>query len=143
MMKKYISVLLLLCIICAFAAGCGGASAKTVDLTVLSSTLLSAELTNMTTNPGKYMGKTIKVRGPYAYSYWDETDTYYHCVVAYEDVAACCSQALEFIWTGEHSFPGDYPEEGTMIELTGVFGSYQELGKTYYCLRVDKITVLQ
>jgi hypothetical protein len=112
-----------------------------VDLTEMSSTMVYAEVYNITNNPDKYMGKTIRMSGPYQASYYDETGLYYHYVIV-EDAAACCAQGLEFIWNGEHTFPDDYPLAQAKIEVTGVFGSYEELGITYYYLAVDNIVLL-
>ncbi len=112
-----------------------------VDLTALSSTMVYAEVYNMMTDPDAYMGKTIKMSGQYYSSYFEETEQYYFFVVI-SDATACCQQGIEFIWNGEHTYPEDYPEDGTEVEVTGVFGSYQELDQTYYCLTVDDITRL-
>jgi len=162
-MKKYLSALLPLCLLCILATGCAGigtgidksqgnspavgvaspaVGAVDVDLTALGSTMVYAEVYNMMTNPKGYMGKTIKMEGPYNASYFDETGLYYHYVII-EDATACCQQGLEFIWNGEHTYPDDYPKEQERIEVTGVFGSYDELGKAYYYLSVDDISVLQ
>ena len=59
-----------------------------------------------------------------------------------KDAAACCAQGLEFFWSGAQTYPGDYPRNETPIELTGVFESYVESGRTYYHLAVDEIVVL-
>jgi hypothetical protein len=122
-----------------------GASAQAgdadVDLTALSSTMVYAEVYNMMTSPDDYIGKTIKMSGPYYASYYEETEQYYHYVVI-EDATACCQQGLEFVWSGEHSYPADYPDDNTRVEVTGVFDSYEELGTTYYHLVVDDIVEL-
>ena len=113
-----------------------------VDLTALSSTMVYAEVYNMMTSPDDYMGKTIKMSGPYYASFYDETGSYYHYVIV-EDASACCQSGLEFIWKGEHNYPNDYPADQTKIEVVGVFESYEELGQTYYYLSVDDIGVLK
>ena len=118
-----------------------GEGAVDVDLTVLSSTMIYAEVYNIMTNPNNYVGKTIKMSGPYYASYYDETGLYYHYVVV-EDAAACCMQGFEFIWSGDRAYPDDYPKDKAMIEVIGVFGSYEELSSTYYYLAVDDIAVL-
>ena len=159
-MKKTLYMLMLFCLILLSAAGCADNDARSgngssgtpgttaevkkvdVDLTVLSSTMVYAEVNNILTNPGKYIGKIIKMSGLYYSSYSDQTDLNYHYVVI-EDVTACCAQGLEFIWSGEHKYPADYPDEGANVEVTGVFGSYDELGMTYYFLAVDNITILK
>jgi len=116
------------------------AAAVDVDLTTLSSTMIYAEVYNMMAAPEQYIGKTVKMRGQYTSSYYEETQQYYHFVVI-ADAAACCQQGMEFVWNGDHAYPGDYPADGTVIEVAGVFGSYEELGETYYHLTVDEITV--
>jgi len=147
-MKKYFTLILILCLTCAAAAGCSGRNAAPVikadvDLTLLSSTMVYAEVYNMTTaSPEDYFGKTVRMSGPYYASYYETTDQYYHYVVI-EDATACCAQGLEFIWEGEHAYPDDYPEEAAMIEVSGTFGSYDELGRTYYYLSVDDLTILK
>ena len=161
-MKKYLSMLLLLCLIPILATTCSNegfsppdsSSPETqdnaaaaekiidVDLTVLSSTMVYAEVNHMLINPDNYMGKTIKMSGPYYSSYYDETGLYYHYVII-QDAAACCQQGLEFIWNGEHSYPEDYPETQAKIEVTGVFGRYEELGQTYCYLAVDDISLIK
>ena len=120
----------------------GEGAAKIIDLTVLSSTMIYAEVYNIMSHPDEYMGKTVKMSGPYYASYYDITDLYYHYVVI-EDATACCQQGLEFIWNGEHNYPDDYPEERTEIEVSGLFSSYDELGRTYYYIAVDDISILQ
>jgi len=168
-MKKYLSLFLTLGWICIFAAGCtdkdalnaesfaseseNGSSEKQqssvsagvsvdVDLTVLSSTMVYAEVYNMMVRPDDYIGKVVKMRGPYYTSYYDETDKYYHYVII-EDATACCQQGLEFIWDGGHTYPDDYPENNKNIEVVGVFESYEELGSTYYYLAAADISILE
>jgi hypothetical protein len=111
-----------------------------VDLTVLSSTMVYAEVLNMMTNPDDYIGKTIKVSGLYAVSLY--LGEYYHFVLV-EGVDACCPEGLMFILNGDHSFPDDYPEEMTQIEFAGVFGSYEGFDFPYYYLDVDDFIILQ
>jgi hypothetical protein len=117
------------------------ASPADVDLTLLNSAMVYAEVFNIVESPDKYMGKTIKMSGPYYASYFDETDAYYHYVIV-EDASACCSQGLEFIWNGTHNYPADYPADGEKIEVVGEFKSYVELGQTYYYIAADEIRVV-
>ena len=161
-MKKLVSILTLLCFLLMTAAGCakndaavadagisgarGGLSNADknvdIDLTMLSSTIVYAEVNSIMTTPDDYIGKTIKMKGPYNASFYDATNLYYHYVIV-EDAAACCVQGLEFKWKGEHLYPEDYPQEDSKIEVTGVFSSYEELGKTYYYLAVDDILIME
>lgn len=110
-----------------------------VDLTILSSTMVYAEVYNMMLNPDEYVGKTIKIKGPYYAEYWDDTQKYYHYVII-SDATACCQSGIEFIWDdNSHVYPDEYPENETEIEIRGVFSSYEELGQKYYYLNVEEI----
>jgi hypothetical protein len=111
-----------------------------VDLTSLSGTMVYAEVYDIMAYPEEYTGKTIKMGGAYYSSYYDQTGRYSHYVII-EDALACCQQGLEFIWNGDHAYPDDYPAAQAKIEVVGVFGSYDELGQTYYRLEVDGISV--
>ena len=111
-----------------------------VDLSVLSGTMVYAEVYRIMSAPYDYAGKTIKVKGTYTASYYEPTQKYYSYVVV-ADATACCSQGFEFEWVGK-SYPEDYPDEGDTIEVVGVFDSYDELGMTYYSLTVDSLRIL-
>jgi len=159
-MKKQIFALFLPVFLCAFMAGCRGDEAlpevvvsaeaavsdeKTsdvidLDLTLLSTTLAQAEASNILTYPANYEGKTIKLNGLYATEYNDKLNKYYHYII-YTD-QSCCVYPIEFKLNGEHTYPDDYPKPGTWISLTGVYGVYDELGKSYYYLSGDEIITL-
>ena len=106
-----------------------------VDLTRLSSTMVYSEVYNMKNAPGDYIGKTIKMTGQFVY--YENPDTkaqYFACIIG--DAMACCSQGLEFILTGKHTYPDDYPELGSEITVSGTFELYGE-GDNRYCRLVD------
>ena len=87
-----------------------------VDLTKLSSTMVYSEVYNMMVSPDNYTGKTVKMNG--AFAYYEDPETkkqYFACIIA--DATACCSQGLEFILTGEHTYPNDYPELNSEITV--------------------------
>lgn len=101
-----------------------------VDLTKLSSTMVYSEVYNMMVSPDNYTGKTVKMKGQFAYYEDPETKAqYFACIIA--DATACCSQGLEFILTGDHTYPKDYPELGSEITVTGTFEVYTESGFQY------------
>ena len=101
-----------------------------VDLTKLSSTMVYSEVYNMMASPDNYTGKTVKMNGAFAYYEDPETKAqYFACIIA--DATACCSQGLEFILTGEHTYPNDYPELNSEITVTGTFETYEENGYNY------------
>ena len=146
-MKKLFCLLTVIVMLCALAA-CGSANdaesnspeaaeanSIDVDLTKLSSTMVYSEVYNMMYTPDDYIGKAVKMRGQFAY--YEDPDTksqYFACIIA--DATACCSQGLEFVLTGEHTYPKDYPELGSEITVTGIFELYEENG-LQYCRLTD------
>ncbi len=113
----------------------------TVDLTVLSSTMVFAEVYNIMVNPQDYQGKTIKMDGQFwSYLAEDTGMLYLGCLIM--DATACCQQGIEFVLADESvSYPEDYPAEGTNITVEGEFRIYQENG-TMFCHLVDATMVV-
>ena len=149
-MKNFLTVFVLICLMC--LTGCsetdnnptegtekiGGID---VDLTVMSDTLISAEVYNILTNQSDYIGKTIKAKGSYAVYDAGNSRQYYHYIKIVEG-DQCCEMGMEFSLDGNHAYPDDYPEAEAKIEVTGVYESYEESGSIYYCLVVDDIVIL-
>lgn len=101
-----------------------------LDLTKLSSTMVYSEVYNMMCTPEDYNGRTVTMRGQFAIS--EDPDSgkrYYACII--QDALACCTQGLEFVLAGEHTYPDDYPKEGEEITVTGIFDIYEEDGFKY------------
>ncbi len=105
-----------------------------VDLTMLSSSMIYAEVYNMMTVPDDYVGKTVRMQGIYDTVYDDNTkQQYYFCIV--QDATACCAQGIEFVLEDGSA----YPEPGENVTVTGRFETYME-GENMYCtLRDAKI----
>ncbi|MDR2022045.1 MAG: hypothetical protein LBQ71_02055 [Hungatella sp.] len=108
-----------------------------IDLTKLSSTMVFSEVYNIMISPEEYVGKTIKAEGMFQVYQDSKNKNFYALVIA--DATACCQQGLELIWNGDHTYPDDYPEEESEIEITGVFQSYVEEGNTYYYVLVNDV----
>ncbi len=109
-----------------------------VDLTVLSSTMVYSEVYNMMVSPENYIGKTVKMKGPFAYYHDETTDNYYFaCII--QDATACCAQGIEFVLTEDYTYPDDYPEVNEEICVIGVFDTYQEGSYTYCTLRKARL----
>ena len=110
-----------------------------VDLTVLSSTMVYAEVYNMLyNNPESYLGKTVRVRGEFSIyqlvvdGVLQPAPVAYACIIA--DATACCAEGMEFVLEGDLTYTDDYPELGTEITVIGEFQSYEENGMTGYHL---------
>lgn len=120
----------------ALIMGCGALAEAPVelDLSVLSGTVVYAQVYDMAMEPEVYAGHTVRVKGNFNY-YRDEEigQEYFAAVIA--DATACCAQGIEFIWKGEHAYPRDYPPLDQEITVTGVFETYEEYGVEYMRLR--------
>lgn len=104
----------------------GQAKEADIDLTEMSSDMVYATVYQILSDPNSYVGKTIRAKGVYTASNYEETGQYYHFVVI-ADAAACCSQGLEFVWgDGTHVYPDEYPQEQAEIIVTGTFETYTE-----------------
>lgn len=132
---------LLAAILCAatLLTGCSTAPVEDatvdVDLTTLSSTMVYSEVYNIMSNPESYRGKSIKVDGLMFVDYDPELNSDYYAVII-EDATACCQQGIEFVCEHMESLPAD----GTKIEVTGEFGSYDAPGGgCYYCIYCDSV----
>ncbi len=132
-MKRWfcaISILMILWIM----PGCSESAVSTeyidIDLTKLSSTMVYSEVYNMMVTPENYLGKTVKMNGAFSIYYNAGLDQYYFaCIIA--DATACCSQGLEFVLSGDYTYPDDYPELGSDITVVGTFNTYEEDGYVY------------
>ena len=101
-----------------------------MDLSRLSGTFVYAQIYNLMTDPEPWLGKIIRVAG--YYSFYDDQEhgiVYHACIVP--DATACCAQGIEFVRAGEHNWPGDYPEDGAGITVTGRLEIYEENGYSY------------
>ena len=110
-----------------------------VDLTVLSSTMVYAEVYNMLYNdPESYLGKTVRARGEFSIyqlvvdGVLQPDPVAYACIIA--DAAACCAEGMEFVLKDDLAYPDDYPEPGAEITVVGEFQAYEENGMTGYHL---------
>ena len=102
-----------------------------VDLTILSSTMVYSEVYNMISYPEEYLGKTVRMKGPFAFFHDEATDNYcFACII--QDATACCAQGIEFVLTEDYVYPDDYPEVDEEICVVGVFDTYME-GEYRYC----------
>lgn len=91
-----------------------------IDLTRMSSTMVYSIVYQMVTDPQKYTGKTIKMKGIFS-SYVDEETNrrFFGCVI--KDALACCSQGLAFELAKPRKYPSEYPSEGASITIIGTF----------------------
>ena len=141
-MKKLILIISALVLVAVLTA-CGGKTVATgttetaakaaqsidVDLTQMSSTMIYSEVQNMMLKPADYVGKTVRMQGAFSVSEIGE-NRYFACII--KDATACCAQGIEFQWAGDHSYPADYPKDGSDITVTGEFTTYNE-GQQQYC----------
>lgn len=96
-----------------------------IDLSALSDTVAYTEIYNMSREPDKYLGKTVKMTG-ISYKYFDQTTkkSYYECTIY--DATACCTQGFEFQLKGN----AKYPKDEEKVTVIGKFT--KEKGKGYF-----------
>ena len=104
----------------------GASTGDFIDLTAMSSTMVFAEVFNMTTHPENYVGKTVKMQGIFSTGKLyaqegtlEDGSTVFACII--QDAAACCAQGIPFELAESLSSPEDYPELGDPITVTGTF----------------------
>ena len=98
-----------------------------VDLTKMSGTVVYAMVYQMVTEPVKFKGKRIKMKGFFS-SYYDEEieRRFYGCVI--QDALACCSQGLAFELSKPRKYPDEFPAEGNKITIEGDFDYEKDEG---------------
>ena len=124
---KIFSRTVIVAVLCIFAFASASDAAEKVsannvdlDLTRMSSTMVYSMVFQMVTEPKKFVGKKIKMKGVFS-SYQDEETgrRFFGCVI--KDALACCSQGLAFETAKVRRYPNDYPDEGTPITIIGTF----------------------
>lgn len=115
-----------------------------VDFTTFSGDEFDDEYSNIIFwHTEDYIGKTMRIIGSY-YGFFDNnTDRHYHFIFL-EDSMGCCVRQFEFNFS-EGNEPDEFPEESTIIDLTGVFGEYHcdFLDFTIQYLMVDSISIIR
>lgn len=110
-----------------------------VDLTVLNSAMVYAQVSDMMNNPDAYVGKTVRMQGTLAVTDYNGV-TYFACFI--KDAAQCCQQGIEFVRSGNYSWPEDYPEMNSEIMVEGTFTVYEDEGYLYASLFDATMTAL-
>ena len=112
-----------------------------VDLTEMNATMVYSEVYNMISKPPSYIGKIVKMEGPFIP--FDSTNpNYCYPAIVIRDATACCASGIEFLLygvprcskAGGNGYPL-YNEEATIV---GRFETYLE-GSDMYVHLVDAI----
>ena len=102
-----------------------------VDLTQLSQNLMYSQAYDMIYNTEQYLGKTVRISGPYS-SFTDPETNETHRACLIRDATACCTQGMEFELKDETQPLTDEEEEFT---VSGVFDTYMSDPFLYCILR--------
>lgn len=91
-----------------------------IDLSRMSATMVYSMVYQMVTEPQKFVGKSVKMKGAFS-SYQDEETgrRFFGCII--KDALACCSQGLAFETAKPRKYPSEYPSEGASITIIGTF----------------------
>lgn len=105
-----------------------------VDLTVLDSNMIYAQVYDMIFGETDYTGQNVRAKGRFNYYLDPDTKNEYFAVLI-SDASACCAQGIEFVLAGDYAYPKDYPEPGTEIVVHGIFNTYEDDTGTYVQLK--------
>lgn len=134
-MKKFIYLILII-LLSLPMIGCKDSEiveAGDIDMSALNSELVFAQLTRINSSKKSYVGNNIKIKGTHKIDYNDGNVVCTHCIYIIFD--ACCEASIEFVWEGEHASE-DYPREGAILTIEGVYSTYVEDDVTHYCIMV-------
>ena len=142
-MKSCIIVFIFITAICVILTGCSEPESvesvdADVDLVVLSDIVAQAQFQNILQNSSDFLGKTVRVRGPLASMFFNN-QVYHYIIVIQGDDACCESEGFELKLSEDHMRLNDEIRQGTIIEVTGVLGSYREAGQRYVYLAIDGV----
>lgn len=111
------------------AGGMSLPSQPPIDISNYSADEAYAVCQEIVNHPANYTDRIIKMSGKYELYVDGNTGGVYPTCKVY-DKTGCCGAALEFILPDDV----DYPQEGDLIEISGVFGAYKEKDKFYYAI---------
>jgi hypothetical protein len=106
-----------------------------LDLTQLSSTVLSAEINKIYRNPSDYLGMMVKVSGVYFLSLSLSDNQAFHYIIT-KAGDACCMEGFEFILAETVAETVGYPVDQARIEVIGILSEMEMEGMRYYYLDV-------
>ena len=107
-----------------------------LDLTLLSPTMLYAEVGHINVAPEEYKGRVIRMTGTFA-AHRARDGMQFVCNAS--DAAGCCLEPLEFVLKDERVWPDEYPAEGAVITVEGTLETYSFNEYMTYCRLVDAV----
>ena len=99
-----------------------------IDLTRMSQTMMYSQAYDMIYNSESYLGKTVRISGPYN-TFTDPETGKVHRAVLIRDATACCTQGIEF----EPENADVSPAVDAEIIVSGTFDTYMD-GMFLYCV---------
>lgn len=118
-----------------------GSSESEGDIINITEKMYVAYINDIYTNPGDYLGKTIKIQGMCqkdSYEYQEKTIPVNY---VYRVGPGCCGNDGSMCGF-EFTFDGNLPENNDWIEAEGVLVQYEEDGISYLVLRASSVTVM-
>ena len=117
-----------------------------IDLTKMNSTMVYSQVLNMLENPSTYLGKIVKMSGPFRPYYNENDESMVYPAIVIPDATACCASGLEFLLYGvplcTKNGGAGYPNLEEEATIVGKFAKYYEYGYLYVHL-VDAIWLKQ
>jgi len=98
----------------------------------------------------EYLGKTLRIVGPYSNFNGGEDYGYFHFVLV-DDGAGCCQRSVDLEWD-EDNYPDEFPPLDSIVDIVGTFIAEDsvyvaddgvEMEYTYYYVLVKSMIILQ
>lgn len=100
----------------------GDSAGEDIDLTELNAARLYARVGTMNGNPGEYAGESIRLAGVFSSEETADGRRYY---ISVPDAAGCCLESFELRPGEAADYPADFPDEGAVATVTGIFNFVQ------------------
>ena len=137
--------LLVVLTVCLWITGCGNNNSQPrdnspattkidIDMSRMSDVMAHAQAEKILESPEEHVGKTFKIKGKYQYLFWEEQGRYYSDIVI--DSEGTCPKFFEIVWDSE------FPDDGEMIEIIGVFGMYDDGGHEVPYIEIESLVVV-
>ena len=142
MMKRLTVLVLVMFFLCVTATGCSDAADTDidVDLTVMSSTMAQAEFNRIFSNLEDYLGKTIKIAGPYYSFHLEQTGVLYRYVLIVEG-DECCRIGIEIRSDDEGMSHTEFARQNALVEVIGILRTHMDFGYALPYIAIDELIV--
>jgi len=144
MLRRLVSVFVLICLIIALLVGCAeeegnSADELDIDFTSMSDTMIGPLVINMFTAPDGFVGQRVRMSGMYEFHAVQEHT--FHLLTVVEGDGCCDAVMFEFQLNDETTVQEGVLQNGTNLEVTGVIRQFEFNNNLFLFLDADEIKV--